>query len=67
MDPYYRGKALQLEFTVEDPNVLTMPWSAVSTYRKALTQWEERVCAENPHVYYAPNDTAVPAAAKPDF
>jgi hypothetical protein len=67
VDIDYRGKGLQLEFTVEDPNIVTMPWSAVSTYRKAATQWEERVCAENPRVYYAPHDTAVPFAAKPDF
>jgi hypothetical protein len=35
---------------------IRMPWSAVSTYRKSLSPWEERVCAENPHVYYAPGD-----------
>jgi hypothetical protein len=67
IDPEYRGKALQIEFTVEDPNVFTMPWSAASTYRKAAIPLEERVCAENLHVYYAPNDTRAPTAVKPDF
>ena len=28
VDHNYRGKGLQLEFTVEDDGVLTMPWSA---------------------------------------
>jgi hypothetical protein len=67
IDPEYRGKALRIEFTVEDHNVTTMPWSAASTYRKAAVPFEERVCAENPHVYYAPSDTQVPMAVKPDF
>ena len=67
IDPEYRGKGLRIELTVDDRNVFTMPWSAASTYRKAAVPFEERVCAENPHVYYAPSDTLVPAAMKPDF
>jgi len=39
IDPDYRGKALQVEFTVEDRNVVTMPWSAWSTYRKSAVRW----------------------------
>jgi hypothetical protein len=66
VDPDYRGKALQLQFTVEDPNVYTMPWSAASTYRKPSGEWVERVCAENPHVYYD-RDAAIPEAGKPDL
>lgn len=30
-----RGKGLQLEFTVEDEGVFTMPWKALMTYRRA--------------------------------
>jgi len=31
-DPNYRGKHLQLKFTVEDEGVFTTPWSATITY-----------------------------------
>jgi GNAT superfamily N-acetyltransferase len=73
VDPNYRGKGLQLEFTVEDPGVFTMPWSATITYgRKDMTEWEERVCAENvQHEYdggfFSDKDAHIPTAAKPDF
>jgi hypothetical protein len=67
VDPGYRGKGLQLQFTVDDPNVLTMPWSATSTYLRAAGEWLERVCAENRRVYYSNMDTAVPEADTPDF
>jgi hypothetical protein len=46
VDRSYRGKGLQLEFTVEDAGVFTMPWSATITYLRARrTEWEERICA----------------------
>jgi len=65
-DPDYRGKVLQLEFTVEDDGVFTMPWSATITYRRG-SGWTEVVCAENIREYYAGKDTPVPRADKPDF
>ena len=34
-DPNYKGKALQLQFTVEDEGVFTTPWSATKTYRRS--------------------------------
>jgi hypothetical protein len=55
-DPDYKGKALRLEFTVEDEGVFTTPWSAAITYRRPhspLGEWPESVCAENRHEYYA--------------
>jgi hypothetical protein len=52
-DPNYWGKHLQLQFTVEDDGVFTMPWSATITYGRPLGEWTEYVCAENPHEYYA--------------
>jgi hypothetical protein len=67
IDPNYKGKGLQLEFTVEDNGVFTMPWSATITYRRVLDELAEKVCAENIHEYYAHKDTAVPHADKPDF
>jgi hypothetical protein len=65
-DPNYRGKHLQLQFTVEDEGVFTTPWSATITYRpgfnwRGATEWPELVCDQNRQ--YA----AVPRANKPDF
>jgi hypothetical protein len=73
IDPNYRGKGLQLEFTVEDAGVFTMPWSATITYgRDANSYWEERVCAENVQHdyqanYYSDKNAHLPTADKPDF
>ena len=72
VDPNYKGKHLQLEFTVEDEGVFTMPWSATITYRRGhdwrgSDEWPEVVCADNTREYYAQKDTNVPRANKPDF
>jgi hypothetical protein len=66
-DPNYRGKHLQLQFTVEDDGVFTTPWSATITYGHSTDDWPEMVCAENTRSSYAGQDTAVPTADKPDF
>jgi hypothetical protein len=66
-DLNYRGKVLQLVFTVEDPGVFTTPWSSMITYRRSFNEWTDLICAENRHEYYAGVDSAVPTAAKPDF
>ena len=64
----YRGKHLQLTFTVEDEGVFTTPWSATITYRRpSATQWPEVVCAEDPRGFRAGKDRMVPVAEKPDF
>jgi hypothetical protein len=72
VDLDYRGKGLQLEFTVEDAGVFTMPWSATITYGRDASGWDERVCAENvQHEYdghfFSDKDAHVPTADKPDF
>ncbi len=67
VDPEYKGMGLQVEFTVEDKNYFTMPWSGLATYRKAMTPWGENVCAENTNEYYNGSQTPVPQAGKPDF
>ena len=73
IDPNYRGKGVQLEFTVQDEGVFTMPWSATITYlRGARTEWEERICAENvqhdyEQQYYPDKDARLPTAEVPDF
>jgi hypothetical protein len=61
------GKGLALEFTVEDPVFFTTPWTGRITYQRAIRQWQEIICAENIHEYYAGIDTKVPQADKPDF
>jgi hypothetical protein len=67
IDPSYRGRGLQVRFTVEDKTYFTMPWSGAATYRRAGSAWVENVCAENPREYYANRDTPVPQTDRPDF
>jgi hypothetical protein len=66
VDPNYKGPGLQLQFTVEDPETFTGPWSGVVTYRRDIGPWPERVCAENLHNFGAAPDPQVPAQ-NPDF
>jgi hypothetical protein len=64
----YKGKGLQLHFTVEDENVFTTPWTATVTYRRPLTpfgQWPEMTCAQNAQGYG--KKAVVPSASKADF
>ena len=61
------GKGLQLQFTVEDPNVFTTPWTAQVTYHRTRVAWEEQVCAEGFREYYSGRETEIPQASKPDF
>ena len=67
VDPNYTGKGLQLQFTVEDPQMFTTPWSAAVTYRRIRGPWQEQICAENFREYYTGKETAIPTAEKPDF
>ena len=48
VDRNYKGKVLQLQFTVDDPSVFTTPWSATVIYHRSSDEWPEHVCAENP-------------------
>ena len=69
-DLNYRGKSLQLHFTVEDDGVFTTPWAATVTYRRPLSvfgQWPENACAQNAAGYDRGERAAVPTADKPDF
>ena len=65
IDPDYTGKALQIEFTVDDPGVFTSPWSALVTYRRS-NGWMEEFCAENLRELVGP-ERKVPTADVPDF
>ena len=60
------GKGIKVDFTVEDTDVFTRPWSASVTYQRVKNEWQEYVCAENIHVYYD-KDTAVPQTDRSDF
>jgi hypothetical protein len=67
-DLSYRGKRLQVVFTVEDDGVFTMPWSGAITYEGLAMPWPENVCAENRFEFFAgKNEAFVPTANKPDF
>lgn len=67
-DRNYRGKHLQITFTVEDKGAFTTPWSGTITYALGSTDWPETVCAENVFAFGEKNGVAeVPTAAKPDF
>ena len=65
-----RSKYLQLQFTVEDKNVFTKPWTATMTYgaggSDAAADRTEQACAENIQ-WYSGKDADVPRAVKPDF
>jgi hypothetical protein len=66
-NPDYKGKGLQLDFTVEDEGVFTKPWSAAISYRRPLGEWPEMVCAETTHDFFTGRDIRLPTADKPDF
>jgi hypothetical protein len=65
LDPDISKKGLQVQITVEDPAMFTMPWSGVVTYRHVLGDWPEAVCAENTREFGS--DRTPPMADKPDF
>jgi hypothetical protein len=67
LDRNYRGKFLQVFFTVEDVNVFTTPWSATITYGRGSNEWRESVCAENRYDYLSRREVKIPTADKPDF
>ena len=68
-NPNSQGKYLQLQFTIEDKDVFTTPWTATMTYGSGgsdPTGWEEQACAENIQ-WYSGKDADVPRADEPDF
>lgn len=68
VDAGYRGKGLQVEFTVEDSGTFTRSWSSAVAYRRSsVTEWGEIACAENTRDYYAGATATVPTAERPDF
>jgi hypothetical protein len=79
IDPDATKPGLQVEITVDDPTVVTTPWSALVIYRHAKGDWPEAICAENtPGTWTSSVRTSsssacifspclVPQADQPDF
>jgi hypothetical protein len=59
-------KTIRVDFTVEDPEMFTSPWSAYVTYERSEAAIHERICAEN-NKNPDGGEFPVPAAAKADF
>jgi hypothetical protein len=67
-DPKYKDKAMQLNFTVEDEGVFTMPWSATITYRRAsMSEWPEVACADATIGFHLDKNMGIPHSDKLDF
>jgi hypothetical protein len=58
-------KGLQVEVTIEDPKMFTIPWKGFVTYRPA-NGWPEMTCAES-LTQSAGVESKLPVANKPDF
>jgi hypothetical protein len=58
------GQAMEVTFTVDDPDTFNEPWSGTRRYRRVQQPMLEEVCAENnQHLF----DYHIPVAATPDF
>jgi hypothetical protein len=58
------GQAMEVTFTVDDPDAFYEPWSGMRRYRRVQQAFLEKICAENnTHLF----DYHMPVAGKPDF
>jgi hypothetical protein len=57
-------KAMEVTFTVEDPDTYYEPWSGMRRYRRVEQQFHEEICAEGNRNLF---DYKIPVANKPDF
>jgi hypothetical protein len=67
IDPDTMKPGLQVEITVDDPTMFTIPWSGLVTYRPVLGEWPEAICAENTQGSGSSWVVLVPQADKSDF
>ena len=58
------GKAMEVNFRVEDPDTFNEPWSAMQRFRRVQEPMTEQVCAENNQNLF---DYHTPMATNPDF
>ena len=57
-------QAMEVTFTVDDPDTFNEPWSATRRYRRVERRFIEDICAENnQHLF----DYNIPIASKLDF
>ena len=57
-------QAMEVTFTVDDPDTYYEPWSGMRRYRRVQQQFMEDICAENnQHLF----DYEIPIASNPDF
>jgi hypothetical protein len=57
-------QAMEVSFTVDDPDAFVAPWSGSRRYRRVREPLVEEVCAENnEHLF----DYHIPVTSKPDF
>jgi len=61
------GRALEVNFTVDDPGAFNMPWSAGKRWKRTQGRLSEEACAENNANYFNYNVEPMPQADKPDF
>lgn len=66
-DPNTDLKGLELQITMDDPKMLTGPWTVRVSYRRLLSQWPENVCADNPVEHYKNEWIGLPRAEPADF
>src|SRR5262249_8699751 len=57
-------RAIEVTFTVEDPDTYYEPWSGMRRYRRVTQQFEEDICGENHQPLF---DYKIPVADNPDF
>jgi hypothetical protein len=58
------GQAMEVVFTVEDPDTFYQPWTGMRHYRRVQQEHEEIVCSENNRNLF---DYHIPEAKTPDF
>ena len=58
------GKAMEVIFTVDDPDAFYEPWTGMRRYRRVEQEAYEKICAENNTNLF---DYHMPTAERPDF
>jgi hypothetical protein len=61
------GKALEVDFTVEDAGAFNMPWSASKRWKRVQAPLAEEACAENNADYFSYEVEPLQQAQRPDF
>jgi hypothetical protein len=61
------GKALEVDFTVDDPGAFNMPWSGGKRWKRVKASLMEEACAENNTGYFNYEVEPMPHADKADF